>query len=151
MSNSIDVGAVATEGKKSDSRFQRPVGVESVGKKTAIACFNGAIESFIVGQHQTRAWFAETLCGMSESNFSKVANGQQGDFWELVYRLPADVRSDFFDRLHESERIDPLQMAFEQVLLAMLRAMRLMGGAGLPERAAHMAKAAIEDRQRKTA
>lgn len=113
--------------------------VERVGKPLAIACLNGAIESFIVPRNMSRRELAEDICGTTEGNFSKVVNGVQGDFWALVYKLPADIRSDFYDRLAQTERIDPFQVALEQLNAALLRVLRLQGSR-LPERASVMAK-----------
>lgn len=143
--------SVATEGKGSDGRFQRPVGVETHGKSIAIACLSAALESFIAARNLSRAQLAEDLCGMSESNFSKVANGTQGDFWALVYKLPGDIRADFYERLHETERVDALSLAMEQLNAAMFRVMRLTGAAHLPEKANRMAKVTEREQERKRA
>lgn len=99
----------------------------------------------------SQAQLAEDLCGMSESNFSKVANGTQGDFWALVYKLPGDIRADFFERLHETERVDALALAMEQMHAAMFRVLRLTGVASLPEKATQMAKATERQQERKRA
>lgn len=154
MGASLPSAPAETEGKRNAPAFQLDPGLETRGKPTAIACLNASIESFIVPRNWSRAQLAEDICGMSEANFSKVVNGNQGDFWGLVYKLPADIRADFYARLHESEKIDPLELAAEQLIAAAQRFLRLMGNGApaLPAQAAKMAKAAIlAEQQRKRA
>lgn len=122
------------EGKRSPEQFQARRAVESVGKPVAIACLNGAIESFLAAHQMSRAQLAEDICGVSESNFSKLKDGKQGDFWAFVYTLPADIRADFFERLHETEFSDPLALALEQLQIAMSRVTRLLSDATPLER-----------------
>lgn len=149
MNRSISSVPVATEGKGNADGFQPSCGLERPGKSVAIGCLNGAIESFIQPLQMSRAQFAETFCGMGEANFSKVVNGNQGDFWALVYKLPSDIRADFFGRLHESEHIDPLELATEQLKAAAERFLRLTAAAQLPGQASHMAKAVSRVRVKK--
>lgn len=112
----------------------------------AIACLAAAIESFIAAHRMSRATLAEDLCGIPEANFSKIANGVQGDFWWLVYKLPGDIRSDFFDRLRETERVDPLKVA-ERLIATAFQLLRVTG-LRLPEQA-RMAHAGLRERQQR--
>jgi hypothetical protein len=130
--------------------FQASVDVERLGKLVAIRCLNAAIEAFIVPRNLSRAQLAEDLCGYPEANFSKVANGKQGDFWELVYKLPADIRADFYDRLADTERVDPLLLAMEQLQAALIRVVRLTSAA-MPSRASRMARGREQTAERKRA
>lgn len=109
-----------------DGTFQLRRDVESVGKSDAIRCLLAAVESFLAGRNMSRAAFAETLLGMSESNFSKVVNGKQGDFFELVFKMPGDIRRDFWERIGEIERANPTQRAAEQLAQACLRFLQVV-------------------------
>lgn len=151
MATSVRPAVVEPEGKPSDSAFQMRREVESVGKQDAIRCLLGALESFLAGQNLSRAEFAERICGMSESYFSKVVNGQQGDFFGLVFKLPADIRKDFLERLIELERADPVARAAEQLAVACLRFLRINGGPSseMPARASAMAKAELPTERKK--
>lgn len=140
MPITVKPASVATEGNGSAASFPSKSDVERLGKPVAIACLNGAIESFIVPRNMSRCQLAEDLCGMTEGNFSKVVNAVQGDFWALVYKLPTAIRADFFDRLSQTERVDPFLIALEQLNMALLHVLRLQS-ARLPERATGMAKA----------
>lgn len=149
MSSSISQRHGATEGNKTDDRFQADARLERDGKSVAIACLSAAIESFIAARDWSRAQLAEDICGIPEANFSKITNGHQGDFWGLVYKLPADVRADFYERLHESERVNPMAVA-EQLIATAFQLLRVTGH-GLPVHASHMAKVAIAERKKRTA
>jgi hypothetical protein len=150
MPPTINPTPLATEGNRSADDFQSSPDVASPGKPLAIRCLNAAIEAFIVPRNLSRAQLAEDLCGYTEGNFSKVANGQQGDFWALVYKLPADVRADFYDRLAETERVDPLLLAMEQLQAALLRVVRLTSAA-MPAKASRMARGREQHAERKRA
>lgn len=125
MGDSMRHALTSREGNLFADAFQLDGPVERVGKMVAIRCLNGAIESYIVPRNLSRAEVAERWCGMSEANFSKVSNGSQGDFWALVYKLPRDIRHDFFDRLRESEASDVLHRAIENLHDATLRVLKL--------------------------
>lgn len=148
MGASLPSTSAATVGNKPDESCRAEAASERLGKKVAIACLSAAIESFIAARDWSRAQLAEDICGMTESNFSKTANGGYGDFWALVYKLPADIRADFFERLHESERVDPAHVA-EQLILVALQLVRV-AGIDLPTRL-QMARAGIDQQQRKRA
>lgn len=90
------------------------------GKDEALRLLNAAIDASAI----PRKVLAEDLCGMSQGNFSKVTSGEQGDVFSLVFRLPTDVRRDFFDRLVEADYADPLERAAEQLALAAVRFLR---------------------------
>lgn len=151
MATMMPDSPVATEGKRSAAPFHAELHMETTGKRVAVNCLNAAIESFLVAREMSRAQLAEDICGTSEGNFSKIVNGVQGDFWALVYRLPGDIRADFYDRLHETEHTDPLIVAMEQLHVAMFRVLRLTGAASLPEKARQMAKAAVRERKQRSA
>jgi hypothetical protein len=145
MTTTLNGSGMAPEGNRSADGFQARRDVETVGKTVAIACLQGAIESFLAGRNLSRAQLAEDVCGMSEGNFSKVSNGVQGDFWELVYKLPGDIRADFFQRLHESERIDPILAATTHLITAACRFLQV-AGVSKP-----MAKAHVPERKQRRA
>ena len=141
MATTVDDDAVASEGKGHDGRFQRPTGVETPGKRLAVNCLTAAIESFLAAREMSRAQLAEDICGTSESNFSKIVNGVQGDFWALVYKLPSDIRTYFYARLHESEQTDPVLVATEQLIHAAFRLLVISGA--VPKGALRMVKASM--------
>ena len=107
--------------------FQPGLDLESSGKSAAVAC----LEAAIAARGVPRKVLADQA-GMSEANFSKVANGRQGDLFDLVYALPADLRADFFCRLAESERLEPEARAAEQLILAAARFLRVVGAQTRP-------------------
>lgn len=150
MNSTMREQGMATEGNRSAEGFHARRDLETVGKPAAIACLTAAIESFLAAHRMSRPTLAEDICGMSEGNFSKVINGVQGDFWALIYKLPVDIRADFFERLRETEHVDPLAKASEQVVIAVLRMLELMPSS-LPEKATRMARAALAERKRKSA
>lgn len=136
--------AVETVGNGSDSRFQ------SATKNDAVRCLQAAIESFLASRSMSRDQLAEDICGMSKGYFSKVTNGEQGDFFGLVYgKLPGEIRQDFIERLAELERLDPFALALEQLMVAAFRVIRT--GRTMPARASRMARASMSDKQRRSA
>lgn len=126
MAPSIAASSAATVGNKSAEPCRADAATERDGKRVAIACLSAAIESFIAARDWSRAQLAEDICGMTESNFSKTVNGGYGDFWALVYKLPADIRADFFERLHASEQVNPLIVA-EQLIATAFQLLRVTG------------------------
>jgi len=136
---------VETEGNGSDVRFH-------VSKVDAVRCLQAAIESFLAARGLSRDQLAEDICGMSKGYFSKVSNGEQGDFFGLVYgKLPGEIRQDFIERLAELESLDPFALAVEQLMVAAVRMIRLGRTRQLPARAARMAQAALESKKARTA
>lgn len=126
-----------TEGNGSATSFQN-----AVSKADAVRCLAAAIESFTAARNLSRDQLAEDICGMSKGYFSKVINGEQGDFFGLVYgKLPGDIRQDFIERLAELERLDPFALALEQLMVAAFRVIRVGRGRTLPARADRMARA----------
>lgn len=125
-------------------------GFHSATKADAVRCLQAAIESFLVARHKSREWLAEDICGMSTGYFSKVTNGEQGDFFGLVYgKLPGEIRQDFIERLAELERLDPFALALEQLMVAAFRVIRT--GRTMPVRANRMARASMSEKQRRSA
>lgn len=146
MPNTMHDAEVETVGNGSDSRFQH------VTKADAVRCLQAAVESFLVARGKSRQWLAEDVCGVSTSYFSKVTNGEQGDFFGFLYgKLPGEIRQDFIERLAELERLDPFALAIEQLMVAAFRVIRAGRKHRLPERASHMAVAADQERGRKRA
>lgn len=116
---------VERTGKPSAEAFHLRRQVAQAGKVQAIRCFLAALESFMAAHNLTRAEIAETCCGVSESYFSKLANGQQGDLFALAFLVPADIRIDFFERLAALEQADPQRRAAELLALACIRYLSL--------------------------
>jgi len=146
MPNTMPEEPVETTGNGSDTRFQ------SVTKGDAVRCVQAAIESFLAARAKSRQWLAEDVCGVSTSYFSKITNGEQGDFFGFIYdKLPGEIRQDFIERLAELERLDPFALAVEQLMIAAVRVMRVGRTHQLPARASRMAHAETSDVKRKTA
>lgn len=154
--------AVATEGTKTDARFQLLRDLETTGnesaepchtsKATAVHCLQAAIESFLAARQLSREYLAENLCGMSLGNFSKISNGVQGDFMDLVFnKLPGDIKEDFVERLAEMQRVDPFVNACKHLVLAAFAVIEHTRGSRLPMRAKHMAQMDPAQDQRKRA
>jgi hypothetical protein len=109
---------------------------ERDGKSRALDCLAAAIDASLVPRKLLAA-----ECDMSESYFSKVCRGEQGDWLALLYKLRPSIRQDFICRFAESERSDPEERAAEQLLHAALRFLRLRSAKAYP--APRMAKASL--------
>ena len=143
MSATLKPESVETIGNGSATDFQ------GVTKADAVRCLAAAIESFIAGRGLSRAQLSEDICGMSPGYFSKVINGEQGDFFGLVYgKLPGEIRQDFIERLAALERFDPVVMAMEQMIAAAFRVIQTTRRQ-LPARAIHMAHAGVEQERKR--
>jgi len=115
-----------------------------------VRCLQAAIESFLAARSMSRSQLAEDICGVSTSYFSKITNGDQGDFFAFVYdKLPSEIRQDFIERLAELERLDPFALALEQLMVAAFRVIRT--GRTMPARASRMARASVPEKQRRMA
>jgi hypothetical protein len=135
MPNNMPDMPLETIGNGLDSRFH------SVTKADAVRCVQAAIESFLAARGMSRSQLAEDLCGVSTSYFSKITNGEQGDFFGFIYdKLPGEIRQDFIERLAELERLDPFALALEQLMVAAIRMIRVSRPT-LPARASRMAHA----------
>lgn len=144
MSNTMNDSQVETIGNGSASGFH------GTTKADAVRCLQAAIESFLAARSMSRDQLAEDICGMSAGYFSKVSNGEQGDFFGLVYgKLPGEIRQDFVERLAELERLDPFALALEQLMVAAFRVIRT--GRTMPARASRMAHASIDESKRRSA
>lgn len=143
MAGTIEAGKVESEGTVHSTCFQ------GVTKLDAVRCLNAAIESFLVARSKSRDWLAEDICGVSQSYFSKIINGEQGDFFGFVYgKLPGEIRQDFIERLAELERLDPFGLAIEQLLVALFRMIRTTQRQ-LPARASQMAHVGVESERKR--
>lgn len=135
-----------TIGNGSDSRFQ------SVTKADAVRCLQAAIESFLAARGMSRQQLAEDICGVSAGYFSKITNGDQGDFFGFVYgKVPGEIRQDFIERLAELERLDPFALALEQLMVAAFRVIRAGRRQTLPARATHVARVEATEQGRRSA
>lgn len=131
MAHSLASDRRSTEGNIVSNGFQ---------KDDAVRCWQASIAAV-----DDKVLAAE--CGMSRGYFSKVSSGQQGDLFDLAARLPAhraSIRADFFGRLAELERVNPLDLAAEQLTAAATRWLRLRSEFPL-----RMAKADLGDRREK--
>jgi transcriptional regulator with XRE-family HTH domain len=140
MRSSVEAQPAETTGRECATSCQTPAVVETAGKTIAIDCLAAAIDGSLV----PRKVLADE-CGMSEGYFSKVARGEQGDFLGLVYRLRADIRRDFAQRLAAAESADPEELAAEQLAAAAIQFLKLRGVA------IRMARANDQNRKRKVA
>lgn len=114
MAPTLKPTAVETEGNILSTRFH-------LTKTDHVRCLLAAIESFLAAKGMTRDTLAEDICGMSLANFSKVSNGQQGDFLALIDKLPADIRDDYQDRVNDAHAHDPMLTLVEQMVAMALR------------------------------
>jgi hypothetical protein len=138
MSRQSAANAVATPRNDPADRFHRSGDVETAGKSCAFDCLCAVVD----GCGTPRKALAED-CGLSESYFSKVISGKQGDVFALLDKRPMrDIRAEWYRRLSELEHTDPVDAAAEQLTLAALRWLRLR--AGRPR----MAKASLPEESR---
>lgn len=145
MAQMMSDDPVETIGNGSDTRFQ------SVTKADAVRCVQAAIESFLAARGMSRTQLAEDICGVSTSYFSKITNGEQGDFFGFIYdKVPGEIRQDFIERLAGLERLDPFALALEQLMVAAIRMIRVSRPT-LPARASRMARSEDSESRRKTA
>jgi predicted XRE-type DNA-binding protein len=129
---------VEPEGTSRSNAFQP-------SKGRTIANLQAAIESFLASRKMSQEELAETICGMSRPNFSKVSHGLQGDFLQFVNeKLPASIREDFEQREAKDRNYDPLLSAIEVMVAAAFTALRIAGAKNLPSRAHHMAHADLQ-------
>lgn len=139
MSRTVSSAALATQGNEPATGCHTDTEMETDGKAVAIGFLNEVIEESGV---QRKVLAAE--CKWSEGQFSKVASGQQGDLFELVYRLPAHraaIRAAFFGRLIQSEQRDAISDATEQLAIAAIRWFRAARAVRAMPARSRMAKA----------
>jgi len=122
MRTKVAAARLETPGLDFETSCQSESELARAGKNAALECLAAAID----GQPEPRKVLASE-CGMSESNFSKIARGGQGDLLGLLYLLPSPIRKDFVRRLAETEETDPVELAAEQLTVAALRFLRLRG------------------------
>lgn len=122
MAATIPTRLPEIEGNEVSTSFQ------VADKRVAIVCWQQAVDAAGVDDK-----VLADDCGISRGYYSKVASGQQGDLLDLAYRLPvkhAAIRADWFRRMSESEQIDPVEHAAEQVAAAAIRFLRLRARVG---------------------
>lgn len=110
-----------------------------LSKTEIVNHLQAAIESFMAARAMSQETLAETLCGMSRPNFSKVSRGEQGDILKFIFEtLPGVIREDFLDRVQRArQQPDPVIVAVEQMMQAAFTVLKL---SGLPAKADHVAK-----------
>lgn len=119
--SSFDPTRLENEGMRFSSVFQP-------SKARTINNLQAAIDSFCTARNLTREYVAETLCGMSLANFSKLSHGQQGDFVAFVKeKVPAPIRDEFEDREQADRQHNPMISAAEAMVQAAFTMLRLSG------------------------
>lgn len=121
MANTLQSNPLETEGNVLSTRFH-------LTKTDHVLSLLASIESFLAARpDMSRERLAENICGMSIANFSKVSNGQQGDFLALVDKLPSEIRDDYDARLEDLRRQDPILQLVEQMVATAFRLAAVSG------------------------
>ena len=107
-----------TERNEVSSAFQ-------IDRDVAIRCWREVLQFGGVAHNVLAAEL-----GMSESYFSRVSAGEQGDLLGLIYRIGErrpELRRAFVCRLHEREMADPVTVAAGDLVSAAVRFLQLRG------------------------
>jgi hypothetical protein len=110
---SLDREPLASDGKAT----------ASAGKPDALQLLNDAIN-----QSGVQRKVLATDCGLSESQFSRLTSGAQGFPIPLLDKLPDAIRADWLNRMESRDQQDVLALAAEQLTIAAVRWLRLVGG-----------------------